>query len=132
VKDFIHFALVGASGFVFATMLLYALAALGLDFYSGYAIAFVATATLTWWFNRKFTFDDQSLRIIHQWIHYMAFNAVAGTVNYLVFAGLISFVEVVQKWPVLGTGAGALAGLAVNFITSRRYVFTQRSRDRPQ
>jgi putative flippase GtrA len=121
---FVRFCAVGAFGFAFATALLYALLALGLGPYIGYGVAFIATVTATWWLNRSFTFADRTGSMIAQWARFVAGNAVAGIVNCATFAVLIASWESARAEPIIGTAAGALAGLAVNFVAARRYVFT--------
>jgi putative flippase GtrA len=124
VSHFVRFSLVGGFGFALATALLYGLLAAGSGPYAGYAIAFAVTVTATWWLNRSFTFDDRSGSMIAQWARFLTANAVAGSVNVAVFVALVALSETVRSAPVLGTAAGALAGLAVNFAAARRYVFT--------
>ncbi len=122
-RQFLRFAAIGAFGFALATALLYGLRWLGLDLYTGYAIAFLATVTATWWLNRTYTFADRSGSMLAQWARFVAANAVAGAFNIAAFALLMFAFELARAYPVVGTGAGALAGLAVNFWAARHHVF---------
>jgi putative flippase GtrA len=46
-------------------------------------------------------------------------------VNYGVYAALVHAYPLVREWPVLGVAAGAGAGLVVNYLSSRFWVFRQ-------
>jgi putative flippase GtrA len=46
--------------------------------------------------------------------------------NYGTYAALIAGVPLVREFPVLGVAAGSLAGMAGNFLLSKRYVFKGR------
>jgi putative flippase GtrA len=126
LREFARFCLVGSLGFALATAILYAMLALGAGFYGGYAIAFVATVTATWWLNRGFTFGDRSEGMLRQWARFMLSNAAAGVVNYAAFAALIAAYAPAREQPVLATAVGALAGLAVNFLAAKHLVFRGR------
>jgi putative flippase GtrA len=137
LREFARFCLVGSLGFGLATAILYAMLALGAGFYGGYGVAFVATVTLTWWLNRGFTFGDRSQNMLRQWAQFMLSNAAAGIVNYAAFALLIAVYAPARERPILATAAGALAGLAVNFLAAKHLVFRGRSaqsarNERPQ
>jgi putative flippase GtrA len=126
LRELFRFSLVGALGFVVATAILYTLMAIGTGFYGGYALAFFATVTLTWRLNRGFTFADRSAGLLRQWAHFTVSNAIAGIFNYAAFAGLIAASATAREVPILATAAGAVAGLAVNFLAAKRFVFTDR------
>ncbi len=122
--QFIRFAAIGTLGFAVSTAVVYGLRALRCDLYTAYAIAFFVAATSTWWLNRRFTFADRGGSIVLQWARFVAANGVGGAINYATYAGLVFAFDIVRLHPVLGTAAGSIAGLAVNFLASRRYVFS--------
>jgi putative flippase GtrA len=45
--------------------------------------------------------------------------------NYSVYALLVAVSRTVFAHPVLGVAAGSLAGLTLNFLVSRHFVFTR-------
>jgi putative flippase GtrA len=77
--------------------------------------------------NRRYTFGNRrGDRLIREWLRFLAANAAGGLINYGVYAVLVSASEFVSTWPIIGVGAGSLAGLIANFLLSRRFVFDGR------
>lgn len=124
-SQFIRFAIVGTGGFLVDTGVLYLCLAIVADsYYSGRLIAFFAGATFTWLCNRHFTFlDAPRTAPFQQWRQFLAVNAVGGAVNYATYAALVATLELCRNIPVLAVGAGSIAGLAFNFLGSKRLVF---------
>ena len=50
------------------------------------------------------------------------------SVNYAVYALMLWMLPLVHRWPVLGVAAGSVAGLVVNFVLARRFVFRRARR----
>jgi putative flippase GtrA len=123
--QFLRFGVVGTVGFIVDTAVLYAGLALGLGLYSGRALSYLAAATTTWALNRAWTFRDAgpARPPARQWALFLLVNLVGFAFNYGTYAVLIAFVPAVAAAPVIGVAAGALAGMAGNFILSRRFVF---------
>lgn len=124
-SEFARFAIVGTGGFLVDTAVLYlCLAVVANSYYGGRLIAFLVGATFTWLCNRHFTFVGAPRAApIKQWRHFLAVNAVGGAVNYLTYAALIASFDLCRDIPVLAVGAGSIAGLAFNFLGSKRFVF---------
>ena len=122
-RQFLRFSVIGTGGVVVDASALYgAMHGLGLDHYSGRLLSWLVAATFTWTMNRRFTFAD-SRPPLTQWAKFLAANAVGGIVNYGVYAGLVTFNPLVAVYPVIGVGAGSIAGLAFNFSASKWVVF---------
>ena len=117
---FARFALVGASGFVVDTAVLYLAMHGGAGLYLGRLFSYLAAATFTWFCNRRFTFAVDRSPSMREWLAFLVANSVGGAFNYAVYAGLVATQAMVASHPVLGVGAGACAGLAINFALSRR------------
>lgn len=117
---FARFALVGASGFVVDTAVLYLAMHGGAGPYLGRLFSYLAAATFTWVCNRRFTFAVDLPPSVREWLAFLVANSVGGAINYAVYAGLVATQVVVARHPVLGVGAGACAGLAINFALSHR------------
>jgi len=127
-SQFLRFALVGVAGFIVDAGTLYvAMTFLETGHYLGRVISYLTAATATWALNRRYTFADRrDSQLLREWLKFLAANAVGGVVNYATYAALVGNSDMVATWPVLGVGAGSIAGLAVNFTLSRRLVFSKR------
>lgn len=123
-REFLSFAAVGTFGYlVDASVLTLALFA-GLGFYAGRAVSFMVAVTFTWYCNRKFTFEPSGeVSAFQQFIRFVSWNALGGAVNLGVYALLIGYGGIFVRMPFLAVAAGSLAGLAVNFLVSKYFVF---------
>lgn len=123
--QFLRFGLVGVGGLIVDTAVLYAaMKLLGLGLYSSRVVSYLAAATFTWAANRRFTFaQTDSGHAAFQWLKFLAANGLGAVVNYGVYAALVTFVPLAALYPVIGIAAGSIAGLALNFNASKRWVF---------
>lgn len=124
VGQMLRFGVVGACGFVVDTATVYALrAALGL--YGAGLAAFFVAATVTWALNRAWTFRGLggARAAHHQWLRFLAANSIGFVLNRGAYALLVTFSALCVAFPVLATAGGAVAGMGVNFLLSRRLVF---------
>lgn len=123
-RRFVRFSLVGIVGFGVDASVLALCLRLGFGVYDGRLISYLVAATTTWWLNRRFTFTGAAdAKPALQWTKFLAVNAVGGAVNYCVYAVLVTWLPLAAAYPTLGVAAGSLAGLAFNFLGSRRLVF---------
>jgi putative flippase GtrA len=123
LRQFLRFGMIGTAGvFVDGTALYIAMHGLGLDHYSGRLLSWLVAATFTWSMNRRFTFEDKRPPFV-QWMKFLAANAVGGLVNYGVYGLLVYFSPIVAAYPIIGVGAGSIAGLFFNFTASKWMVF---------
>jgi putative flippase GtrA len=123
--EFLRFGVVGTIGFVVDTGVLYAGLALGLGPWLGRALSYLVAATTTYALNRAWTFRGRgdSRRPARQWALFLFVNLGGFAANYGTYGMLIALSPIVAAYPVLGVAAGSVAGLAVNFTLSRRFVF---------
>lgn len=122
--QFLRFGVVGTVGFVADTAVLYAGLALGLGLYGGRAVSYLAAATTTWALNRAWTFRGRGEGpMARQWALFVVLNLAGFAFNYGTYAALVATVALVAQHPVIGVAAGSLAGMLVNFLLSRRFVF---------
>jgi putative flippase GtrA len=123
--QFARFCLVGALGFaVDAGVLMLCLRVLDLGLYEGRFVSFLVAATVTWKLNRQFTFRNaRSDRPHSQWARYVVANGLGGTANFAAYALVVGATSAGNAYPVLGVAAGSLAGLLLNFTSSRLLVF---------
>jgi putative flippase GtrA len=131
-----RFGLVGGIGFLVDTGVLYAMLASGLGPYGGRVVSFLAAATVTWILNRSFTFRRESPpNGVHsnthpagEWLAYLGLMVIGGLVNYGSYAAAVALFEPVHRFPVIGVALGSIAGMAINFWTSKTMVFERKAR----
>jgi putative flippase GtrA len=121
--QFLRFGVVGAIGFLIDTATVYAVrGTLGL--YGAGLAGYVVAATGNWMFNRLWTFRGEGSGSAHrQWALFMLANLGGFVLNRGTYALLVTFVAAAARQPVIAIAAGAIAGLLVNFMLSRRVVF---------
>lgn len=93
--------------------------------YGARLVSFLAAATLTWLFNRNFTFAGRrrygSRR--SELFRYLVAMAGGFALNYGTYASLVWTSQFVRAWPAFGVAAGSLAGAVVNFVSSKYWIF---------
>ncbi|RZJ24626.1 MAG: GtrA family protein [Haliea sp.] len=124
-RQFLVFCAIGTLGFLVDVTVLYALAPL-LGWLAGRIVSFLAAATATWWFNRRFTFaGDAALRggqVASQYARYLLSMLGGAAVNYGAYAATLVLVAHPHA-PALGVAIGSIAGLGINFLSARYLVF---------
>jgi putative flippase GtrA len=127
----LSFGIVGAIGFLVDAGLLHLMLKLGLGYYGGRLVSFLAAATATWILNRSFTFRRESPSATHpagEWLAYLGLMVIGGVVNYGTYALAVEFSDPVRRYPVLGVALGSIAGMAINFWTSKTMVFERKAK----
>ena len=120
MSQFLRFCAVGTLGFFVDAGVLQALVA-GLDAnpYAARVASFLAAASATWWLNRRFTFGVQRVATHAEWMRYVSLMVLGAVVNYGAFAIAITWWGLARAQPWIGVAIGSVAGLGVNFATSR-------------
>lgn len=132
----LRFGIVGAIGFLVDAGLLHAMLKLGLGYYGGRVVSFLAAATTTWILNRSFTFRRESSLAAHpalthpagEWLAYLGLMVIGGVVNYGTYALSVAFSDPVRRYPALGVALGSIIGMAINFWTSKTMVFERKAK----
>ena len=121
-----RFSLVGVIGFLVDALVLYvSLYRLGVGLYGGRLLSYMAAATTTWALNRRYTFPDgRTPSLAREYGRFLAANSLGGAVNYVTYAAMVNIMPMTKISPFLAVAMGSVAGLAVNFSLSRRFVFT--------
>ena len=120
MSQLLRFCLVGAAGFAIDAGILQVLV-IGVQAnpYAARLASFVVAASVTWLMNRRYTFAVTHQPTRTEWLRYVGFMSLGALVNYGVFALCIAFWESARAQPWLGVAAGSVAGLGLNFTTSR-------------
>ena len=126
-RQFLRFALAGIVGFVVDVGVLYIALALGLGYYLGRGVSFLAAAFTTWQINRRYTFPIRSgEHWSAEWLRYLLAMLGGGAVNCGCYAALVYGLPTTAYLPALAVAVGSIAGLTVNFLTARFWVFKER------
>jgi putative flippase GtrA len=125
-RQILLFAISGALGFVVdAGIVQFLVREFALNPYGARVISFLAAATTTWAFNRRYTFaghgKNGSRR--HELLRYLIAMAVGFALNYGTYAACLALWSLVHQWPVIGVAAGSIAGAVVNFLSSKYWIF---------
>lgn len=128
VRELLLFGLVGVIGFLVDSGILYLLKSF-LGLYYGRLFSFIAAVVTTWILNRQLTFSERvsGLSLFREFSRYLGLMLGGGVVNYVIYALLVYFVEIVARQPVWGVAVGSCAGMTVNFLLARYFVFRGRT-----
>lgn len=120
-RHLIGFAVAGGVGFLAdAGVLTVAVSALGLRPELARVPSFLAAVVTTWLINRHHTFRTSRPASLAEFTHYLSAMAVGLAVNYGVFVAVLRLSETAAAVPALALVPATLAGMVVNFLTSRR------------
>lgn len=120
MSQFVRFCLVGTVGFVIDAGILQSLVSgMGANPYLARIISFLVAASATWLMNRRYTFEVEHAATHSEWVRYITIMVLGAAVNYGAFAITITAWELARTQPWLGVAVGSIAGLGVNFMTSR-------------
>lgn len=124
MNQFLRFCAVGSVGFVIdAGILQLLVSGTAMNPYVARIFSFLGAASATWLMNRHYTFNVEHRATRSEWARYIALMLLGAAVNYGAFAIAISTWELARAQPWLGVAVGAIAGLAINFLTSQRVAF---------
>ena len=120
---FIRFGMVGALGFVWDTLTVYALRPFT-NLYIAGTCGFLVAATLNWLCHRLWTFRAVQHAPAHvQLTKFLVTNALGFVFNRGTFFLLVALSPLVALYPVIGIAAGVIVGLGFNYSLSKRFVF---------
>lgn len=120
------FAVGGVLGLLVDAGVVQALAGPGhWNVYVARMVSFLLAATFTWWWNRRYTFNDRpSGRVAHaEWLRWMALMSVGAAVNYGVYVLVLHLFPVLYRWPAIAAAAGSATAAVVNFSAARGVLF---------
>lgn len=122
------FGVGGVIGFIVdAGVLQLLVSGLAWDRFSGRLISFLCAATATWLFNRRYTFHGiRRHSLFGEWVRYILAMSVGFACNFTAYTALVLWFDIDRQWLILAVAAGSLAGLGVNFLASRHWVYRHR------
>ncbi len=125
-RELFIFGLVGVVGFIVDAGVLYLCKSV-LGLYIGRLVSFVCAVFVTWLLNRQFTFRqrESGLSLTREFGRYFVSMLGGGVVNYTTYALLVYFVTIITMQPVWGVAAGSLAGMMVNYLLAKFFVFSK-------
>lgn len=128
-RQLMGFGAAGIAGLLVDLAVLFVLAPV-LGWYAGRVLSFLAAASATWWLNRRFTFAASTQNtgrmpaasIWPEYGRYIVSMLGGAVMNYTVYVLALQFVPL--PWaPALGVALGSLAGMSLNFVAARYFVF---------
>ncbi len=124
-KQILLFAISGLIGFVVdAGIVQFLVREWAVNPYEARLVSFLAAATTTWSFNRKYTFAGRSSGSRRRELaRYIIAMAGGFALNYGTYAALVASWPLVRSWPAIGVAAGSIAGAMVNFLSSKYWIF---------
>ena len=126
-RQIVRFAIAGVLGFIVDAGVLWIALRLGLGYFAGRTVSFLAAVWTTWQVNRRFTFSERSGGSVwHEWWRYLSAMSVGGCVNYAAYSVVVLTQPRTALLPFIGVAAGSIAGLFVNFVSARWWVFRHR------
>jgi putative flippase GtrA len=124
-RQILLFAISGLLGFVVdAGIVQFLVRELGANPFGARVVSFLAAATTTWGFNRRYTFAGHgggSRR--RELARYLVAMAIGFALNYGAYAACVVLWPLVRQWPAIGVAAGSAAGAVVNFLSSKYWIF---------
>ena len=124
-REIILFAISGVFGFIVdAGIVQFLVREWAIDPYLARVVSFLAAATTTWSFNRKFTFAGKSSGSRRrELLRYIVAMAGGFALNYGAYALCVATWPLVRSWPAIGVAVGSAAGAVLNFLSSKYWIF---------
>ena len=124
LSQFLRFGVSGGIGFIVDVAVLYLAMAAGANFYWGRGISFLCAVFATWQINRNYAFKPSgAMSLWQEWWRYLLAMLGGGVINYLASAVAVALLPPSSVAPMIGVAIGSIAGMSVNFISSKLFVF---------
>jgi putative flippase GtrA len=135
-KQLFRFGVSGVAGFLVDAGVLYLMLALGLGYYGGRAVSFLCAVFATWQINRHYTFTPRAdiqapaaalaPTLWGEWWRYLFAMSGGGVVNYAAYSATVVLLHSMRFLPLFAVAVGSVAGLGVNFLSAKFWVFRHR------
>lgn len=124
--ELLRFAFAGVAGLLVDVGVLYLALGAGCGYYTGRALSFLAAVYVTWRINRRYTFAaGAAASAWREWWRYLGAMLGGGLVNYAAYSALVALLPSHPLLPLCAVAAGSLAGMAINFIGAKYFVFNR-------
>jgi putative flippase GtrA len=121
--QFARFGVIGTLGFVWDTLIVYAVRGL-VGLYAAGVISYAVAGTINWLLNRIWTYRHVPHGAMHrQAAMFLAVNSVGFVLNRGIYFALIATQPFCFAHPVVPIAVGGVSAMFVNFFLSRRLVF---------
>ena len=124
-RQLLLFAVSGVLGYVVdAGIVQFLVRELAMNPYGARVFSFLAAATTTWGFNRRYTFAGHGGgNRRRELLRYLLAMAGGFALNYGAYALCVASWPLVREWPAIGVAVGSAAGAVVNFLSSKYWIF---------
>jgi putative flippase GtrA len=125
MRSFWLFCIGGVLGFIVDWGVLQTLVSVfAWDRFSSRLISFLCAATATWIFNRTYTFRGHSRHtLLGEWGRYIFAMSGGFACNFAAYSALVLTFNIDRHWLVVAVAAGSVAGLGVNYLASRYWIY---------
>ncbi len=117
------FALAGTIGYIVDISVLL-LCTMVVGPFVGRLFSFSAAVITTWLINRTHTFETHDgIPLSHELSRYFVSCLGGGAVNLISYSALVYILDLTSVWLILAVAFGSLAGMSVNFLLAKHFVF---------
>ena len=125
--EFVHFGVVGASGFVIDLAFYYLFQTLGANHILARGISFWPAVSWNWALNRKTTFGDRGRRPkIKQWLEFVFSSLIGFSFNWGIYVTLTTNIAFFNEYRILALIAGVASASLFNFAASTLFVYNDK------
>jgi putative flippase GtrA len=123
-RQLLVFGAVGMLAFLVDAGVLHLAIRAGFGLHLGRLLSYLCAVTVSWDFNRRFTFSQSATpATLSNWLRFAVSQLSGAAVNLGCYFLLIHVSRTVQHFPAIGVAAGSVAGMALNFSVAKSYVF---------
>lgn len=122
-RQFFRFCCIGTIGFVVDSGVTSFGIILGLSPFVARIPAILTALTICYVLHLRFTFKSTAPYSLSGWMKFFMTNMVGSVVNYTVYCGMLFLIPALKVLYALAIAS--IVALAVNYLLSRRFVFTK-------
>ncbi len=127
LAEFVHFGVVGASGFVIDVTFYYLFQLVGISHQVARALSFWPAVSWNWALNRRTTFGERERRPRgRQWVEFVLASLVGFSINWGVYVYLTTHSHFFDSYRILALLSGIVTASVFNFLTSTLFVYSEK------
>ncbi len=127
LAEFIHFGVVGASGFVIDIAFYYSLQFLGVGHVLARGLSFWPAVSWNWALNRLTTFGERTKRPrARQWVEFVAASLFGFSVNWGIYSYLSTNIDFFIEYRLAALITGIICASFFNFAASTLFVYSDK------